>query len=92
MCWWNNFFNLQLNTYTSLDYVKQLDKEGKIKRNLTHGILKDTVAVPNGGYTVVRFVANNPGMAIKLIMYREDAFIKFASSGHPLKILAYHCS
>ena len=54
-----------MNRSTSLDYVKQLDKEGKIKRNLTHGILKDTVAVPGGGYTVIRFVANNPGMAIK---------------------------
>ncbi|XP_076174595.1 uncharacterized protein LOC143150301 [Ptiloglossa arizonensis] len=43
------------------DVVKKLDKEGLIHRNLDHAPLKDTVTVPDGGYTIVRFHANNPG-------------------------------
>lgn len=46
----------------TVDKVKALDKKGAIRRNLDHAPLKDTVTVPDGGYTVVRFHANNPGM------------------------------
>lgn len=45
----------------TVDKVKALDKKGAIRRNLDHAPLKDTVTVPDGGYTVVRFHANNPG-------------------------------
>lgn len=45
----------------TVDKVKALDKKGAIRRNLDHAPLKDTVTVPDGGYTVVRFYANNPG-------------------------------
>ncbi|XP_041365213.1 laccase-2-like [Gigantopelta aegis] len=41
--------------------VKRLDAEGHIKRKLSGAPLKDTVNVPDGGYTVVRFHATNPG-------------------------------
>lgn len=41
--------------------VKELDKQGLINRRLTRAPLKDTVTVPDGGYTIVRFYANNPG-------------------------------
>lgn len=41
--------------------VKERDAQGLITRNLKNPPLKDTVTVPDGGYTVVRFVANNPG-------------------------------
>ena len=30
-------------------------------RNLKDPPLKDTVAVPDAGFTLIRFVANNPG-------------------------------
>ncbi|CAK9821202.1 LCC4 [Anthophora plagiata] len=43
------------------EQVKALDKSGTIRRNLDRAPLKDTVTVPDGGYTVVRFYANNPG-------------------------------
>lgn len=46
---------------TSLEEVKRLDKEGQIKRNLGTAIAKDTVTVPDGGYTILRFHADNPG-------------------------------
>ncbi|KAK5650033.1 hypothetical protein RI129_001062 [Pyrocoelia pectoralis] len=41
--------------------VAALDKKGLIKRNLVNAVKKDTVTVPDGGYTIVRFLASNPG-------------------------------
>lgn len=41
--------------------VMALDAEGSLERNLEQPIHKDTVMVPSGGYTVVRFKADNPG-------------------------------
>ena len=34
---------------------------GKIERNLVLPPIKDTVIVPSGGYTIILFVADNPG-------------------------------
>ncbi|XP_058802855.1 uncharacterized protein LOC131670893 [Phymastichus coffea] len=50
-----------LGGVVTIDRVKQLDKEGKIKRRLNHPPMKDTMKTPGGGYTIVRFHANNPG-------------------------------
>lgn len=41
--------------------MKKLDDEGKLKRNFTRPIVKDTLAVPLQGYAIVRFIADNPG-------------------------------
>lgn len=41
--------------------VQRLDSLGLIKRRLERAPLKDTVTVPDGGYTVIRFHASNPG-------------------------------
>ncbi|XP_066994423.2 uncharacterized protein [Anabrus simplex] len=46
---------------TTVEEVKNLDREGLIKRKLKGAPLKDTVTVPDGGYTVVRISASNPG-------------------------------
>lgn len=46
----------------TVDHIKALDANGLIQRNLIDAPIKDTVAVPDGGYTIVRFVANNPGL------------------------------
>ncbi|XP_071491136.1 uncharacterized protein [Diadema antillarum] len=45
----------------SLEQVIALDKAGALARNFDHPPLKDTVIVPDGGYTIVQFVADNPG-------------------------------
>ncbi|KAG5884696.1 hypothetical protein JTB14_013708 [Gonioctena quinquepunctata] len=45
----------------TVEEVKKRDAMGLIKRNLLDAPLKDTVTVPDGGYTIVRFVADNPG-------------------------------
>ncbi|ESO96136.1 hypothetical protein LOTGIDRAFT_231844 [Lottia gigantea] len=52
----------KLNVSTSLEEVMRLDREGLIERKLSKAVAKDTVTVPDGGYTVIRFHANNPGM------------------------------
>ncbi|XP_063850104.1 uncharacterized protein LOC135094180 [Scylla paramamosain] len=41
--------------------VQELDASGQVNRNFEHAPLKDTVTVPSGGYTVLRFLASNPG-------------------------------
>ncbi len=51
----------QVNDAVTVDEVKKLDADGLIKRNLKTPIAKDTVRVPGGGYTIVRFKADNPG-------------------------------
>ncbi|XP_003699567.2 uncharacterized protein LOC100881299 [Megachile rotundata] len=45
----------------SLDYVKELDSETNLNRNFDNPPGKDTIVLPNNGYAVIRFRANNPG-------------------------------
>lgn len=44
--------------------IKKLDESNKMKRRLSGAPIKDTVTVPDGGYTIIRFLANNPGFWI----------------------------
>ncbi|XP_018023905.1 laccase-10-like isoform X3 [Hyalella azteca] len=41
--------------------VIALDEQGLLPRNLDTPLEKDTVMVPRGGYTIIRFRADNPG-------------------------------
>ncbi|KAK6628330.1 hypothetical protein RUM43_002142 [Polyplax serrata] len=41
--------------------VRRLDNEGLLKRNFINPPTKDTVTTPDGGYTILRFHATNPG-------------------------------
>ncbi|XP_034840580.1 uncharacterized protein stw [Maniola hyperantus] len=48
----------------NLKHALELDRRGLLERHLKQGDLppaKDTIAVPNNGYVVLRFVADNPG-------------------------------
>ncbi|KAG8247179.1 iron assimilation by reduction and transport [Homalodisca vitripennis] len=40
---------------------EELNREGRVVRNLENPSLKYSVTVPDGGYTIIRFHANNPG-------------------------------
>lgn len=51
----------RLGENTSVRIVKNLDNNGKLRRNLKNAPLKDSVTVPDGGYTIIRFHATNPG-------------------------------
>lgn len=49
------------NAFITRSQVIEMDKQGLIERNLVNPPYKDTVTIPDGGYTVVRFAATNPG-------------------------------
>ncbi|KZC04143.1 Laccase-5 [Dufourea novaeangliae] len=44
------------------DHIRDLDRQGKLPRNLKAPPGKDTIPVPNNGYIVIRFRASNPGV------------------------------
>ncbi|XP_054084101.1 uncharacterized protein LOC105219789 [Zeugodacus cucurbitae] len=51
----------RLGSNVTIEMVKQLDRYNLLKRNLDRPPVKDTVTVPDGGYTILRFEASNPG-------------------------------
>lgn len=51
----------RLASEISMSTVKEMDEAGLIQRRLKGAPIKDTVTIPDGGYTIIRFVADNPG-------------------------------
>ncbi|KAF4524249.1 hypothetical protein B566_EDAN008795 [Ephemera danica] len=45
----------------NLKHALDLDRQGLLHRQFNHPPAKDTIAVPNNGYVVLRFRADNPG-------------------------------
>lgn len=60
-CNFINIYYLVSFFYLKNEKIKKLDKENKIKRNLQTPPIKDSITVPDGGYTIIRFRATNPG-------------------------------
>lgn len=60
-----NYFRVigldKLNTSTSIEEVKALDAKGMIHRKLDRAPLKDSVMTHDGGFTILRLHAKNPG-------------------------------
>lgn len=60
-----NYFHVvgmdRLGNNVTVEEVKELDKLGRLKRRFVDSPEKDTVTVPDGGYTIIRFFADNPG-------------------------------
>lgn len=56
----------RLGSSVTVESIKELDRAGLIKRKLHRAPLKDTVTVPDGGYTIIRFKADNPGNFIQI--------------------------
>ncbi|CAL1547209.1 unnamed protein product [Lymnaea stagnalis] len=52
----------KLGESTSIKTVKEMDKRGELNRTISKAVLKDTVIIPDGGYTIIRFRADNPGI------------------------------
>lgn len=46
---------------TTVAEVQALDAAGGITRKLRNAAKKDTVSIPDGGYVIIRFTADNPG-------------------------------
>lgn len=57
----SNQILLKLGESVLIEDIKDLDNQGKLKRNLISPPFKDTVQIPSGGYTIIRFKAQNPG-------------------------------
>lgn len=51
----------KVGTFVSVDDIIAMDKAGNITRNLQSAPLKDTIIIPDGGYAILRFEADNPG-------------------------------
>ena len=49
----------------TVEQIRHMDENGLIERNFIDAPAKDTVPVPDGGYTIVRFLATNPGINIE---------------------------
>ncbi|CAK9804050.1 LCC4 [Anthophora quadrimaculata] len=49
------------STRMTVDYFNELEMNNKIARNYNSPPSKDNVPVPNNGYAILRFRANNPG-------------------------------
>lgn len=50
----------------NLKHALDLDRRGLLDRHFNLPPLKDTIAVPNNGYVVFRFRADNPGKRRRL--------------------------
>lgn len=77
----------KIGTNVTLDEVKRRDQAGLIHRNLENAPIKDTVTVPDGGYTILRFHATNPGkkFLIKTPKHKQIIFHYF------LGYWMFHC-
>lgn len=53
----------------NLKHALDLDRRGLLHRQFNLPPGKDTLAVPNNGYVVLRFRADNPGMKYLIMMY-----------------------
>jgi len=51
----------QLGSSTTVAQLRQMDAMGLLRRNPNFPVQKDTISVPDGGYTIIRFQATNPG-------------------------------
>ncbi|EEZ98364.1 laccase 1 isoform X1 [Tribolium castaneum] len=51
----------RVGSHVNVSEILKMDQNGQIKRNLVDAPLKDTVTVPDGGFTIIRFKATNPG-------------------------------
>ena len=52
---------IQLDESVLIEDIIDLDNQGKLERNLINPPFKDTIQIPSGGYTILRFSALNPG-------------------------------
>lgn len=61
----------------NLKHALEWDRKGLLHRQFSKPPLKDSIAVPNNGYAVIRFRADNPGM-ISLTNKLNEFFQSFS--------------
>lgn len=66
-----NYFHVvgmdRVGRNVTIEEIKELDKLGRLRRRFVDSPRKDTVTVPDGGYTIIRFYADNPGSKFFLL-------------------------
>lgn len=69
-----NYFHVvgmdRIGTNVTLEQIKELDNAGKLRRKFTDSVRKDTVTVPDGGYTIIRLYADNPGRKFQILSFK----------------------
>jgi L-ascorbate oxidase len=55
----------RLGNATSREEVQNHVEKGKVKRHNLYAPLKDTVTVPDGGFSLLRVKASNPGKSLQ---------------------------
>lgn len=56
----------------NLKHALDLDRRGLLDRQFNLPPFKDTIAVPNNGYVIFRFRADNPGKTLKtFLQYKQ---------------------
>lgn len=58
------------STILTIDFLKQLQMNNQIRKNLKNPPAKDVIAVPNNGYVIFRFHATNPGTRHVSLLFR----------------------
>ena len=54
-------YKIKLGDSILIQTIKDLDNQGKLKRNLKNPPFKDTIQIVSGAYAIIRFHASNPG-------------------------------
>ena len=72
--------------------VKKLNEAGKIKKNLKNPPRKDNVPVPDAGFAIMRFRADNPGFWILHchIDFHNHAGMAVVLQVSFMNVLSYH--
>lgn len=55
----------------NLKHALDLDRRGLLHRQFSLPPSKDTIAVPNNGYVILRFRADNPGLSFSFIYFSK---------------------
>ncbi|XP_014239494.1 laccase-2-like [Cimex lectularius] len=57
----NNFFIIAMGTNKTIEELKNQNEQGLINKKLKFAPARDSISVPNRGYAIIRFIANNIG-------------------------------
>lgn len=71
--------------------VKELDKLGRLKRRFADSVKKDTCTVPDGGYTIIRFYADNPGSKLNRYLFLDIYQMYLQRTIYFLVVWLLHC-
>lgn len=75
----------------NLKHALDLDRRGLLHRQYNLPPVKDTIAVPNNGYVVLRFRADNPGKYRSIVKWRCGMYWWQKHPSISLGFWLFHC-